>query len=504
MPLLWTENWPGWYDTWGYEHHLRDAYEIGYEVMRFIGTGGSGFNYYMWHGGTNFGRTSMYLATTSYDFDAPLSEQGEPTEKYRILAALHKSLLEHHDLLLEGERTEETLGTDAQTFSVSWRRQGEACVLTVNGADAPREISSGQGKALLHPAKSVCFWKARKGGSVVLWKSWADRSKTKKPKKPAPGWKTVVSGASWVTFPEPKPSERNDAITASEPIEQLLLTKDATDYCWYATEVESKSARKATLAIERGGDFFHILVNGKLVDWTRGRIDEIRGPSLPSNKATIIPANPLEESVLKSGKNGYRHAFTLPLKRGKNRIEILACALGLIKGDWQLAMSMQYERKGIWDVVSLDGKKMKGWRHHAGLIGEKLQLSHPLAAEVPVVKWQKAKQVAPMSWHLLEFELSARQLQASNVWAFDATGVEKGMLWLNGHGVGRVWQVPALGIGGDPVSPVISITGEGEPTQRYFRLPPSWLRAKNRLVFFSENGVKPSPKALVSRAYRAA
>ncbi len=99
----------------------------------------------------------------------------------------------------------------------------------------------------------------------------------------------------------------------------------------------------------------------------------------------IIPSNPLEDSVIKSGRNGYEHTFSIPLNHGHNRIEILACALGLIKGDWQLALSMQYERKGIWGAVTIDGKKITGWRHYPGLVGEALRLDEPLAREFPIV-----------------------------------------------------------------------------------------------------------------------
>jgi len=96
----------------------------------------------------------------------------------------------------------------------------------------------------------------------------------------------------WVSFLEPKPSERKDAITAPDPIEQLSLTHDATDYCWYATDVRATGPRRATLHIERGGDFFHVFVNGRLADRTQGQLQEVRGPTLPPGEVTIIPANP--------------------------------------------------------------------------------------------------------------------------------------------------------------------------------------------------------------------
>jgi beta-galactosidase len=51
---------------------------------------GASVNFYMFHGGTNFGFLNgandkgTYRATvTSYDYDSPLNEAGDPTEKYR-------------------------------------------------------------------------------------------------------------------------------------------------------------------------------------------------------------------------------------------------------------------------------------------------------------------------------------------------------------------------------------------------------------------------------------
>ena len=108
-PILWTENWPGWYDTWGNAHNTRKADEISYEVLRFFALGGSGVNYYMWHGGTNFGRDAMFLQTTSYDFDAPLDEYGLTTGKYEHLKKLHLALLKYQDILLEGRMVEKVI-----------------------------------------------------------------------------------------------------------------------------------------------------------------------------------------------------------------------------------------------------------------------------------------------------------------------------------------------------------------------------------------------------------
>lgn len=87
-PLMCAEFWNGWFDNWGTHHHTTDAAASAAELDALL-TAGASVNIYMFHGGTNFGFTNgandkgIYEPTiTSYDYDAPLSEDGHPTEKY--------------------------------------------------------------------------------------------------------------------------------------------------------------------------------------------------------------------------------------------------------------------------------------------------------------------------------------------------------------------------------------------------------------------------------------
>ncbi|MGV9688429.1 beta-galactosidase [Streptomyces sp. NPDC003444] len=87
-PLMTTEFWIGWFDRWGAHHVVRDPDQAARELDELLATGAS-VNFYMFHGGTNFGFTNgandkhTYRPTvTSYDYDAPLDEAGDPTEKY--------------------------------------------------------------------------------------------------------------------------------------------------------------------------------------------------------------------------------------------------------------------------------------------------------------------------------------------------------------------------------------------------------------------------------------
>ncbi|XP_061353860.1 beta-galactosidase 1-like isoform X2 [Gastrolobium bilobum] len=74
-PKMWTEAWTGWFTEFGGPVPHRPAEDMAFSVARFIQKGGSFVNYYMYHGGTNFGRTAggPFIAT-SYNYDTPINE----------------------------------------------------------------------------------------------------------------------------------------------------------------------------------------------------------------------------------------------------------------------------------------------------------------------------------------------------------------------------------------------------------------------------------------------
>lgn len=90
-PLMCAEYWNGWFDHWGEPHHTRSAEDAAAVLDEMLAAGAS-VSLYMFHGGTNFGFMAgandfghLEPTITSYDYDSPVSENGELTEKYHAM-----------------------------------------------------------------------------------------------------------------------------------------------------------------------------------------------------------------------------------------------------------------------------------------------------------------------------------------------------------------------------------------------------------------------------------
>ncbi|OHT07345.1 Beta-galactosidase [Tritrichomonas foetus] len=91
-PYYVAEHYTGWLDHWEEAHHKVATKTITTSVDTMLANGGN-VNLYMYIGGTNFyfyngangDRNSYQADPTSYDYDAPLTEAGDMTEKYYAL-----------------------------------------------------------------------------------------------------------------------------------------------------------------------------------------------------------------------------------------------------------------------------------------------------------------------------------------------------------------------------------------------------------------------------------
>jgi beta-galactosidase len=140
-PMMCAEFWNGWFDYWGAHHHTTSAEQAAAELDELLATGAS-VNLYMLHGGTNFGFTNgandkgVYQPTvTSYDYDAPLSESGEPGPKYwafRDVIAKYAPV----PVLEDGEADVPVLSPPAPAFRVELDRSASLLELTAAASSA--------------------------------------------------------------------------------------------------------------------------------------------------------------------------------------------------------------------------------------------------------------------------------------------------------------------------------------------------------------------------------
>ncbi|HLP73354.1 MAG TPA: beta-galactosidase family protein [Bacteroidales bacterium] len=100
VPVFSSETYPGWLTHWGEKWAKPDTSALLKEV-KYLMDNKKSFNLYVIHGGTNFGYTAGANSggkgyepdVTSYDYDAPINEQGQPTPKYYALRKLLGSYL---------------------------------------------------------------------------------------------------------------------------------------------------------------------------------------------------------------------------------------------------------------------------------------------------------------------------------------------------------------------------------------------------------------------------
>ena len=101
-PLMCMEFWDGWFNRWKEPIIKRDPEELAQAVHEVLKQGS--INLYMFHGGTNFGFMNGCSArgvtdlpqVTSYDYDALLDEQGNPTPKYFAVQKMMETYYPEH------------------------------------------------------------------------------------------------------------------------------------------------------------------------------------------------------------------------------------------------------------------------------------------------------------------------------------------------------------------------------------------------------------------------
>lgn len=462
-PTMWTENWTGWFTAFGGAVPHRPVEDIAFATAKFIQKGGSFVNYYMYHGGTNFGRTAggPFIAT-SYDYDAPIDEYGLIRQrKWGHLRDLHKAIKMCEPSLVGADPTVSSLGGGGSAQAHVFRTKTTCAAFLEN-------YNTGS------PA-TVIF-----NGLTYNLPPWSISI--------LPDCKTVVFNTAKVAYPDSEAamvpvggfafqsykdwdSVDDRSFTANGLLEQVNVTRDTSDYLWYSTFVNVAQAQSSPLVVMSAGHTLHVFVNGKYVGTSYGGYN--------SPKIT--------------------YSGTVSLWAGSNKISILSVAVGLPN------VGNHYEtwNTGVLGPVTLGGKDIshQQWTYRVGLKGESMSL-HSVSGSSSV-EWGAAVPKQNLVWYKAFFNAPA----GNDPVALDMGSMGKGEIWVNGHSVGRYW--PAYKASGNcgGCSYAGTFTEKkcgkncGEASQRWYHVPRSWLNPTgNLLVVFEEWGGDPKGISLVKRS----
>ena len=440
QPGFWVENWTGWYHTFGHVKRWRSIPDLASAVARFIVKGGSAANYYMWHGGTNFGREGMFLQTPSYDFDAPCGESGEMSAKGKVLSDLHAAIRGCETDILSGAPKVLEEGSGRVNYQFGDRIEGT----TISMSPWPKELAG------LAPEAQACEVRIQKGTSLLF-----DLVES------------MRSHASLLSHPLVKSGDipwwqadfyKNCAVPVRSLSRSDLLSEVGSDwdYVIYEREIHATSARTSVLSFRGISDFARLYVNDH----------EIALFSLP-----------LKEARGKIDSEDFGRSASIFLKTGKNTIRLLVSNLGMIKGDWSLGYSnMRNERKGIWGDAFLDDQTLDAdWYRSAPIEvphdGAQVWTSLGEASSASRPAWYRCK---------VPFENETEPLYVN------LGTMSKGVAYLGDSCAFRYWSIPQMAdAGGMP------LLDRHDPTQCFYRLPEHLLKQSRTLILFDEQGVRP-------------
>ncbi|CAA6655989.1 unnamed protein product [Spirodela intermedia] len=454
-PVLWTENWTAQYRVFGDPPSQRSAEDLAYSVARFFSKNGTLTNYYMYYGGTNFGRTGSSFVMTRYYDEAPLDEFGLKKEpKWGHLRDLHSALKLSRKALLWGTNTVHPLGEDLEAH-VYKKQRSNVCVAFLSNSN-PRidKIANFKGVDYFLPHHSISILPDCK---TEIYNT--QRVNSQHNTRTYHLAKEANRNQDWKMYQESIPTVGQTHIKANQPLELMNLTKDTTDYLWYATsfnlEEEDLPMRhdiRPVIQVSSLGHALHGFVNDVYIGSGHGtNIDKSFSLSKPAH-----------------------------LKAGTNHISLLGMTVGLPDS----GALLEHRIAGVHRVVvqglntgTLD-LSANVWGHEIGVLGEKLRIYNHRGSHL--VQWTDAKKRTPLTWYKILRRPAWRRPSG------DRHGsMGKGMVWINGESIGRYW--------------VSYLSPLGKPSQSMYHIPRSFLKPSgNLMVVFEETGGNPEEIAVVT------
>ncbi|URE13790.1 Glycosyl hydrolases family 35 [Musa troglodytarum] len=472
-PKFWTENWPGWFQNFGTAKPHRPPEDIAFAVARFFQKGGSLQNYYMYHGGTNFGRTAGGpFITTSYDYDAPIDEYGlVRLPKWSHLKELHEAIKLCEQTLLYGTSKFLSLGShqEADIFEDS----GKCVAFLANVDEKNDKLVIFRNVPYNLPAWSVSILPDCKN---VVFNTAKVRSQNSRVEMVPENLKASAGSGKlpWQVYTEKAGVWGAPDFIKNELVDHINTTKDTTDYLWYTTSFYIdgneflSDGSLPILTVESKGHAVQAFINGRLQGSASGYTIKLEAP--------------------------------ITLTAGVNQIALLSMTVGLQNAgpfyEWLGAGLTSVKISGLRNG-GLD-LSQAAWAYKIGLEGEHQNIFK--ADGNHDVRWTPSSD-PPKNQSLTWYKVEIAPPQGHEPVALDMQSMGKGQAWLNGKAIGRYWSLTSSVYDKctqncdyrGPFSPDKCRTGCGEISQRWYHVPRSWFQPSgNTLIFFEEKGGDPT------------
>ncbi|CDY28339.1 BnaC01g35090D [Brassica napus] len=447
-PKMWTENWTGWFKQWGGKNPHRTTEDVAFSVARFFQRGGTFNNYYMYHGGTNFDRTAggPYI-TTSYDYDAPLDEYGNLNQpKYGHLKQLHDVLHSMERTLTYGNISTIDFGNSASA-TIYKTEEGSSCFFGNGNENSDAKISF-QGESYVVPAWSVTILPDCKNEAYNTAKITTQTSMmVKKPNEA----EDTPSTLKWSWRPENVDNfilkGKGDS-TQTQLFDQKVVTNDQSDYLWYMTTVKFKKrdlflGKSMSLRVNSTAHALHAFVNGKHIG----------------------------NQHAENGKFNYVFEKDVKFKSGRNVIALLSITVGLAN----YGAFFESKPAGITGPIFITG----------------INGDETIVKDLSAHKWS-------YKTGLNGFENQFFRTESMSKWSVESVPFNRSMTWYKATFKAPLGNDPVvvdlMGLGKGAYHAEKCLTNCGEPTQRWYHVPRSFLNGEgdNTLVLFEEMGGNPS------------
>ncbi|XP_024181154.1 beta-galactosidase 6 [Rosa chinensis] len=447
-PSMWTENWTSFYQVYGGEPYIRSAENIAFHVALFIARlNGSYVNYYMYHGGTNFGRTSSAYVITGYYDQAPLDEYGLLRQpKWGHLKQLHAAFRNCSTTLLQGMRTNFSLGQLQEAYVFQEESAGRCVAFLVNNDE--KTNATVQFRNISYDLMPMSISILPDCENVIFNTAKVNTSSNKRITRSAQIFDSVDSwegSKDVIQNFEPTISLQSDTL-----LEHMNVTKDKSDYLWYTMRFQHNiSCTEPVLRVESFGHVTHAFVNGINTGNAHGSHD---------TKQFIM-----EIPVL--------------LNDGSNNISLLSVMVGLPdSGAFLESKFAGLKRVEIHcnETDQFYNFTNYAWGYQVGLLGEKLQIYRE--ENLDNIEWNNIEGYfnQSLTWYMTFFDAPV----GNDPVGLNLSSMAKGEAWINGQSIGRYW--------------VSFLTSKGQPSQSMYHVPRSFLKdSENLLVLLEEVGGNP-------------